>query len=81
MSDNLGMLLVVVVIAFVGFLFWMGMYIQKGSKELRSAVKGMGYAIVLGGGATLIYYFAGGYWLLDNKQTSPFMKFLYSNWV
>lgn len=79
-SDNLGMLLVVVVIAFVGFLVWMGMYIQKGGKELRSAVKGMGYAIVVGGAATLFYYFIGGYWLLEDEPKSPFLKFLYSNW-
>ena len=66
MDDNLGIILFVAILAFIGFLVWLVKYVQKTStdeqkKELGSAFKHLGSALVIG----ILYW--GAYYFLEYK--------------
>ena len=67
MDDNLGIILFVAILAFIGFLVWLVKYVQKTStgeqkKELGSAFKHLGLALVIG-----ILYWILPYFFMQDK--------------
>ena len=78
MDDNLGIILFVAILAFIGFLVWLVKYVQKTStgeqkKELGSAFKHLGLALVIG-----ILYWILPYFFMQDKigGTKGFLIFI-----